>query len=77
MHPDPYHAACNLRACDPAVAHSSLPGRALRLILKRGHQGTQPMLNPQPLPPHGDDATHPMLNPQPLPPHDGDGHKSA
>lgn len=74
MHPNPYHTACDFRACDPA-ARPSLSGRAQaqRLLIKRGHQGTQPMLNPQPLPPHGDDAIHPMLNPQPLPPHVGDG----
>lgn len=57
------------------MARSGLPARAqaVRLILKRAHHDAQPMINPQPLPPCGDDATHPLLNPQPLPPHGDDG----
>lgn len=79
LHPDPYHTACNLRACDPAVVCPNLLARAqaLPMIVKRAHQGAHPLLNPQPLPPHGDDVAHPLLNPQPLPPRDDDGFQPA
>lgn len=58
VHPAPYHTACNLRACDPAVARPSLlvRAKALRLIFKWDGQGTHPLLNPQPLPPRDDDV---------------------